>query len=1195
MPTETEFSKRSGSMSPVDVPSNIFAQLPDVDDQDEDDKHALSAIAFASETKHLEKPPQKPPGHGEGGDASMCPFAMMAAMASGTLPERKAPAPQHDAIGKERMNPTDGNGTDESACPFATIASLMENKGKTASPPLEEEDGEEKDLFSMESMKAPSGIPIECPMSGHALHGGGGMDRTSSFRSKGSHAMSNQEGSRAGGTIAGRSMASSRRSTKRKGGRPRVKRTKRLTGYSTWEAQTYIPVIKLSWAKMMQKLPGAKLGLAVYDILFSEAPSLSTMFQKQKEIMAVKFAEMLMGLVENVEDPTALYEQLKKLAPMHVERGVSKDHLPFMQVSILKALEVGLGPDYNLDVKSAWEWMWTWVSETLLQTMDEVANDQTVITRSWDMALDNYDELELAGLLFDTLFEIAPNLRSVYSKPRQTMSVKFMDMLSTLVSFHGEQARVEEQITWLGIRHVHYNAKRQHTAVMQEVLLTTMARAVGADDWSEEIEKAWTDLWQSSTAKLFDVMEQAELHGERVRELWARVQARTTLVKFGSALRKALLSGTEWVQSLSSPQKGRDEEHPAGDELDAKMKAQRQKLAQDTFSDKSNQADNIGTQFWNMLTSLLDLMWQPERQNEKLIVMTTLFFECGIRSYNLDTIGESMLQTMSKILGDDLKKEDAAAWRWWWNMTKSTMARTLDSCEQGHAALVRTSWEKAKEQRPLEELGEYLFQGLATLAPHVIHIFKRPKKIQAMQFVNAVELLVTFNEDPGHFFEELKGLTIRHIKYGVKPDYAKPYGKAVLRGMEELLGDDFDAETKQAWICLWEKVSNCVIRALSIGSNLVIVSLIQGDLEKLVEAMGCTPRGERFRTLTEVEVNGEVLSPLKWAIQDGKIALAKYIIDDLLTIRADRHAYYYGREILFKTHPDIVRLLAEEAPVLLEALCNGLMWHSHTVYDGKVRVNYYIREMYGCPEEMENVWETPLGVLALKGDPQHFTHPVIVRLIDCKWRQFGSFTCMALQCVYIAHVALFFAGFVSYGDSCDSSAVLIRYITGGFSAFLLLTSLGLMSSQLHNGLVSRVPLFSSFSFPLPRFLQNQWNSCRCISNGLIIVATFMPSTKCDGVREGERVASGSAMTDGVRSLSAVTAVLMGLQLLEVLILSKQLSAFAYTISRLVRPLLINLVVCAIAMLAFTGGLVVVRDEEFDSVDAAMLNLAKVCV
>lgn len=71
-------------------------------------------------------------------------------------------------------------------------------------------------------------------------------------------------------------------------------------------------------------------------------------------------------------------------------------------------------------------------------------------------------------------------------------------------------------------------------------------------------------------------------------------------------------------------------------------------------------------------------------------------------------------------------------------------------------------------------------------------------------------------------------------------------------------------------------------------------------------------------------------------MQDGKVSLAKYIIEDLLTIRADRHAYYYGREKLFESHPDIVKVLVNEAQGLLETLLNGLLWHSHMVYDGQV-------------------------------------------------------------------------------------------------------------------------------------------------------------------------------------------------------------------------------------------------------------------
>jgi hypothetical protein len=43
--------------------------------------------------------------------------------------------------------------------------------------------------------------------------------------------------------------------------------------------------------------------------------------------------------------------------------------------------------------------------------------------------------------------------------------------------------------------------------------------------------------------------------------------------------------------------------------------------------------------------------------------------------------------------------------------------------------------------------------------------------------------------------------------------------------------------------------------------------------------------------MLSVDVNGEILSPLYWAIRDGKFALAEYIIDHLLEIRADRYVY----------------------------------------------------------------------------------------------------------------------------------------------------------------------------------------------------------------------------------------------------------------------------------------------------------------
>ncbi len=51
-------------------------------------------------------------------------------------------------------------------------------------------------------------------------------------------------------------------------------------------------------------------------------------------------------------------------------------------------------------------------------------------------------------------------------------------------------------------------------------------------------------------------------------------------------------------------------------------------------------------------------------------------------------------------------------------------------------------------------------QELARIAPHVMYLFKRPKGIQATQFMAVVESLVTFAHNPNVFFEGFKALIV---------------------------------------------------------------------------------------------------------------------------------------------------------------------------------------------------------------------------------------------------------------------------------------------------------------------------------------------------------------------------------------------------------------------------------------------------
>jgi len=120
---------------------------------------------------------------------------------------------------------------------------------------------------------------------------------------------------------------------------------------------------------------------------------------------------------------------------------------------------------------------------------------------------------------------------------------------------------------------------------------------------------------------------------------------------------------------------------------------------------------------------------------------------------------------------------------------------------------------------------------------------------------------------------------------------------------------------------VFRRVSTSMARGLNLGGNSITHCLVSGDVEAFQRAVSVAPRSVRAKWLCEVDVNGMLISPLYWAVNDGKMAIAEFILTDLLTIRGDMTGYYYGRKELFDYHPDLVQQLSTKAPELLEVGC----------------------------------------------------------------------------------------------------------------------------------------------------------------------------------------------------------------------------------------------------------------------------------
>jgi len=141
-------------------------------------------------------------------------------------------------------------------------------------------------------------------------------------------------------------------------------------------------------------------------------------------------------------------------------------------------------------------------------------------------------------------------------------------------------------------------------------------------------------------------------------------------------------------------------------------------------------------------------------------------------------------------------------------------------------------------------------------------------------------------------------------------------------------------------------ISKTLIRTITEGSTIVMKAIETNSAKRLQKAVQGASRGERAGWLLKVQVGNQSISPLLWSISSGCLEAASAIIQDLLTIRADRERYYFGVDELFGHHPDIIKVLIDDGPTVLPTLWKHLVWRCHTVGENRMRrVNYYIKHL----------------------------------------------------------------------------------------------------------------------------------------------------------------------------------------------------------------------------------------------------------
>jgi nitric oxide dioxygenase len=106
---------------------------------------------------------------------------------------------------------------------------------------------------------------------------------------------------------------------------------------------------------------------------------------------------------------------------------------------------------------------------------------------------------QAAILFYDRLFEIAPQVKAMFSADMTEQRKKLIAMLAAVVSGLGDLPSILPAASALAKRHVAYGAKAEHYPVVGAALLWTLEKGLG-EAWTPDVAAAWTSAYGTLSA-----------------------------------------------------------------------------------------------------------------------------------------------------------------------------------------------------------------------------------------------------------------------------------------------------------------------------------------------------------------------------------------------------------------------------------------------------------------------------------------------------------------------------------------------------------------------------------------------------------------------------------------------------------------------------------------------------------------------
>ena len=123
--------------------------------------------------------------------------------------------------------------------------------------------------------------------------------------------------------------------------------------------------------------------------------------------------------------------------------------------------------------------------------------------------------------------------------------------------------------------------------------------------------------------------------------------------------------------------------------------------------------------------------------------------------------------------------------------------------------LVQSSYERVGPELPA--LAARFYQELFARDPALRPLFTTDMAVQKVRFADKLTELVQSIPRLDELLAHTRALGVRHVGYGVRVADYKTVGEALLAALAAVLGDSFDAQTREAWYIAYNLMAETML------------------------------------------------------------------------------------------------------------------------------------------------------------------------------------------------------------------------------------------------------------------------------------------------------------------------------------------------------------------------------------------------